>query len=209
MTTSLHMLCIFTALVCAGCQTPTAPSAPTAAAPVSLHMKAGTLTFKSPGREYLFTLHLGEELNHDTDGVTGVPSGIHWAMRDATSSYYEPTDPSGGGYAAAESLYPRGWADVAARNTDIQYAPDTQRILITEEKSDGRPCRRYILYTPYREGGYKVTYLSPAHKVAHMGNLPGRPPDIRLLPNDRARIEGKVVKIDAIDQSTHPFSVGG
>ena len=202
-----RVLVTFAMIACAGCQTKMAPSAQTPRSALSLHIKSGTLDFKCPGNEFLFTLHLGEELCQDTGGVSEVPPHMDWAERDPTSSYYEATK-YGAGYAVAESLYSHNSAYAVVPNTDIQYQSDTGRILITEDKSDGRPCRRYILYTPYHSG-YKVSYLLPVRKVIWAGNLPSHPPDIHLLPNDRAEILGKTIKVDSIDQSPHPFSVGG
>ena len=174
---------------------------------VTLRLEKETLSFVSPGTKNVFSLHLGDSLRVNT-GLSEVPSGIQWAHRDPTSSYYDPKTPDGGGLAVAESSYTKHY-DVAVRNTGIQYCPDTGRILISENKSDGRPNRRYILYSLNRHGGYTVTYLSPSRKVEYEGNLPGHPPDIHLLPGDRAEIKGKTLSIDSIPHSSHPFSVGG
>ena len=209
MTVYVQTLAAFVLIASTGCQNKFAPPTQTSGSVSHLQMKSGKLTFQCPGNNFLFTLHLGEELIHDTGGVTEVSPRMRWAMRDPTSSYYEATDPTGAtGYACAESLYSRDLAGFV-ENTDIQYQADTGRILITEDKSDGRPCRRYILYTPGRLGGYKVSYLLPVQKVIREGSLPVHPPDIHLLPNDRAEILGKTIKVDDITQNPHPFSVGG
>lgn len=203
-----QILLMIGATLCAGCQAAIAPPAQASTSPPGLHIKAETLSFIHPGTGHSFILHLGEELIRDTGGATNVLPQVKGSIRDATSSYYEPTDQNGCHYASAESLYSHDQASLIASNTNVQYEADTQRLLITEDKSDGRPCRRYILYTR-RNAGYQVTYLSPVQKVAPKGVLPGPPPDIKLLPNDRAMIGGKIFKIDDISQSTHPFSVGG
>jgi len=216
----LRVLVIFIAAFSAGCQTSTAPkasqpsTAPQSIKPTSIkvHINPKTLSFKHPGTGHVFFLHLSERLEHDTGGITEVPKNINIGVRDATSSYYEPTDSNGCGYACAESLYSHyDHPDRVARNTEIQYQPDTRRLLITEDNSDGQPCRRYILYTPDHLG-YKVTYLTPIllpphYKVPTFITLE-IPPDIHLLPGDRAEIDGKIVKVDDIAQSPHPFSVG-
>lgn len=175
-----------------------------------LRFDPATLSFTIPTTGDVFELHLGDELFHDTGGMTEVPRGMRGAVRDATSSFYEPKDKNGGGYASAESLYRRDWGDVVARNSSVQFLPDSGRLLITEDKSDGLPCRRYTLYTVQPHGGYRVTYLAPPWKpVFASPALFSGPPDIQLLSGNRARIEGKVMRIDDIDQSPHPFSVGG
>lgn len=174
---------------------------------VTLRLEKETLSFVSPGTKSVFSLHLGESLRVDT-GLSEVPSGIQWAHRGPTSSYYDPKTLDGGGLAVAESSYRKDY-DVAARNTEIQYCPDTGRILISENTSDGRPNRRFILYSPHHRGGYTVTYLSPSRKVEYEGNMRGHPPDIHLLPGDRAEIKGKTLSIDSIPHSAHPFSIGG
>ena len=81
--------------------------------------------------------------------------------------------------------------------------------MITENKSDGRPCLRFILYSGLPNGGYHVTYLNPGYVKIPGGNpIDTVPASIRLLPGDRAEIKGKVVRIGDIPQSVHPFSVG-
>lgn len=175
-----------------------------------LQIDPATLSFIVPTTGDVFHLHLGDELYHDTGGMTEVPPGMQGGVRDATSSFYEPKDKNGGGYAAAESLYRRDWGDVVARNSTVQFLPDSGRLLITEDKSDGAPCRRYILYTVQPRGGYCVTYLAPPWKPAFATpGLSAGPPNIELLSGDRAKIEGKLFKISDIPQSKHPFSMGG
>ena len=201
------LLTIGATVVGTGCQTSAPPTKSTVATKVQVDGK--TLAFKHPGTGDTFALHLGDELFHDTGGMTEVPRHIKDAVRDATSSYYDPTNKDGAGYVAAESLYTHNQADLVARNTTIQYQPDSGRLLITENKSDGRPCLRFILYTSRRSGGYKATYLAPGYTRIPGGNpIDSVPSEIHLLPGNRAEINGKVVRIDDIPQSPHPFSVG-
>ncbi len=204
-----HVLIAAISLFAAGCQSPV-PTNVTDTRAVVLQFDSNSLSFKHPKTGHIFKLHLGDELHHDTGGITPVPSNIRHGNRDATSSYYEPLSESGSGYAAAESLYTHDQADIVARNSDIQYQPDSGRLLITEDKSDGLPCKRYILYTLLPEGGYRVSYLSPPWHVNFAApGLPSSPPDIHLLPGDRAKIEGEILKIEEIEQSAQPFSLGG
>ncbi len=134
---------------------------------------------------------------------------FHPTIRGATSSYWEVRDRDGGGYYPAESLYVAAMREVVARNTRIQYQPDTGRILIGEDMSDGRPDCRYILYSPGAHGGYERRYLFPGYDKDRPDRLYWRPAEIRLLPGDRAEILGRVLKVEAIPSSTRPFSVGG
>lgn len=176
----------------------------------TLYFDTASSAFKHPKTGHVFMLHLGEELNHDTGGISEVPPNIKAGSRDATASYYEPTDQGGSGYACAESLYTEDIHDIVSRNTSIQYQADSGRLLITEDKSDGLPCRRYILFTEREHGGYEVSYLSPPYTpVMAAPGLPSSPPDIKLLPNDRAEIAGQIYQIKDITQSSKPFSVGG
>lgn len=198
-------------LIMGGCKNAASPPFDkTASSALQVHMDAGALTFQHPQTGHVFHLHLRDELHQDTGGLTPVPSNIKGGMRDATSSYYEPEDENGATFAPAESLYRHDLADIAASNTSIQFQADRGLLLITEDKSDGLPCKRYILYTSLSTGGYRVTYLSPAsgHRSVK-GGLPASPPDVELLPEGKARIKGKVLNVEDIDQSTSPFSLGG
>ncbi len=196
-------------LFAAGCLNPVTTNVIDTPA-VVLQFDSNKLSFKHPQTGHIFQLHLGAELYQDTGGITAVPSNVRNGNRDATSSYYEPVSESGSGYAAAESLYTNDQADIVARNSHVQYLPDSGRLLITEDKSDGLPCKRFILYTMLPGGGYRVSYLSPPWHVNFSSpGLPSSPPDIHLLSGDRAKIEGKILKIEEIEQSIHPFSLGG
>lgn len=219
---SSRFLLILGAVVAAGCQSTVAPKAAVRSSvshaaqstTIVLHLDPKGLLFTFPGAKYTFRLHLGDELDHDTGGITEIPRNIKvGAFRAATSSYWEPIDGFGDGYSAAESVYTRDYATpgLIARNTQIQYEPDSRRLLITEDASDASPCRRYILYTEFPGGGFNVKYLGPKPIP-----IPGSKtdflsltPDIRLLPGDRAEISGKTIRIDEIPQSTHPFAMGG
>lgn len=177
---------------------------------VKLTLDPKTMSFRHPKTGDLFTLHLGDALTHATGGITEVPRNVK-GFRDATSSYYEPTGEGGCGYACAESALTREnthWLQFV----EIQYQPDSGCILITEDKSDASPCVRHILFTPGRHGGYDVTYLSPKSVVVPK-NVPAEfhelPSKIKLLPGNRAEVNGKVVRLKDIPQSAHPFSIGG
>ena len=197
-------------LITGGCKNASPPADKAASSVHKVHFDEGALTFKHPQTGHVFHLHLRDELHQDTGGVTSVPSNIKEGMRDATSSYYEPEDENGSTLAPAESSYHHDLADIVVRNTTIQFQADSGRLLITEDKGDGLPCRRYILYTSLPGGGYRVTYLAPAcgHGSSNAG-FPVQPPDVELLPDGKARIKGKVLNVEDIDQSTSPFSLGG
>lgn len=209
MSTWLKQSIILLPLIISGCKNASPPASKTASSTIKVHFDEGALTFKHQQTGHVFHLHLRDELHENTGGVTLVPSNIKDATRDATSSYYEPMDQHGSGYAPAESLYSHDLADIVARNTSIQFQADNGRLLITEDKSDGLPCKRYILYTTLPSGGYRVTYLAPSGNSAVHGGLPPPPPEIELLPEGKARVNGKILKVDDIDQSTSPFSIGG
>ena len=193
-----------------GCQSVSVPP-PAKAAAVILHLDPKTLTFRPPGSGCVCSLHLGGRLNEDTGGITEVPKNIKDnGVRDATTSYYKLQDKGGATYATAESSYTRDGPGLV-EDTRIQYQPDTGRLLITENTSDGRPCVRYILYSPSRRG-YQATYLMPGFTDISGGRPTGAPiaevpSEVRLLPGARAEINGKKVRVDAIVQSTPPFSV--
>lgn len=216
----LRSLLAFGAAVVTSCQTATSHKATASAAapleaekpaPPGLHIDSKTLTFKHPGTGDTFSLHLGDELHQETGGISNVPSNMKGCIRHATSSYYEPTDKSGGGYACAESSYSREWdAGRIMRATNIQYQPDTGRLLITEDEGDASPCSRYILFTSEPHGGYSVTYLNPGETDVSKGvpmEFPMLPSAIHLLPGDRAEINGKIVRVKDILHSSHPFSL--
>ena len=177
---------------------------------VKLKPDPKTLSFQHPKTGDIFTLHPGEALVHDTGGITEVPPKIK-GFRDATSSYWEPKDESGGGYACAESSLTRD-ATHWFQYVEIQYQPDTGCILITEDKSDASPCMRHILFKPFPNGGYEVTYLCPKPVVipkkeaAEFHDIPLK---INLLPGKRAEVNGKIMRLKDIPQSPHPFSLGG
>ncbi|MES2983037.1 MAG: hypothetical protein V4727_12045 [Verrucomicrobiota bacterium] len=208
---SLRIILFSVFWVSLGCQNLSKPSTSHAAA-IRLRIDSKTMSFRHPGTGDVFFLHLGEELYHDTGGISEVPKNISIGMRDATSSRYEPRDVNGGGFAAAESLWSHDNAERIVANTEIQYQADTGRLLITEDKSDASPCRRYILYSQHPGGGYTVAYLAPKptkvpqHAVVEFSSFPS---DINLLPGDRAEIDGKIMSIDDIPHSSHPFSIGG
>ncbi len=205
---SLHWIVAATSLLTAGCHTtpPLTVESPSS----TITFDAATLTFVHPETGDLFHLHIRDELYQDTGGITAVPSNVKVGQRDATSSYYESEDENGGTLSAAESLYCRDQRDIVVSNTSIQYQPDSGHLLITEDKSDGLPCKRYILYTTRQAGGYEVKYLSPEwhNESGHLG-LPTSPPNIELLPGGRAKINGKIILVRDIVQSSMPFSLGG
>ena len=217
----IRFILVLCGIVAVGCQNSTKPwtSANLGLSPATqpdstvLHFDQKGSFFTYPGAKYTFCLHLGDELYHDTGGITEIPRNIkEGAIRAATSSYWEPVNGAGDGYAAAESVYTRGYAtpDLIARNTLIQYESDSRRLLITEDVSDASACRRYILYTEYPGGGFSVKYLGPT-PIRISGSkteFSSLTPDIRLLPGDRAEINGKIMRIDEIPQSTHPFAMG-
>lgn len=207
---SLHWMVVSASLLATGCHTTPPPTTIEGPPATIIPFDAATLTFKHPQTGHLFHLHLRDELYQDTGGITPMPSNVKVGHRDATSSYYEPEDENGGAFAPAESLYQRDLRDIVASNTSIQYQPDSGYLLITEDKSDGLPCKRYILYTTRPAGGYEVKYLSPEwhNESGHLG-LPTSPPDIVLLPGGRAKINGKIILVRDIVQSSMPFSLGG
>jgi hypothetical protein len=179
---------------------------------IRLRIDSKTMSFNHPGNGDMFFLRIGDELYHDTGGITEVPKNIGIGIRDATSSYYEPRDKNGGYYANAESIWSRDNAERVVDNTEIQYQADAGRLLITEDKSDASPCRRYILYSQRAGGGYTVAYLAPKPTKVSQSEyveFSSLPSDIHLLPGDRAEIDGKIMSIDDIPQSPHPFSIGG
>ncbi len=216
----LRSLLALGAAIITSCQTAASHKAPASSTapqeaekpvPPGLHIDSKTLTFTHPGTGDTFSLHLGEELHQETGGISKVPSYIKDGVRDATSSYYKPTDKSGASYAGAESLYSREEdGDRIMRNTDIQYQPDSRRLLITEDKSDAGPARRYILFTSEPHGGYSVSYLNPGQSVVSKDprvEFPTLPSAIHLLPGDRAEINGKILRVKDIPHSSHPFSL--
>lgn len=197
-------------LALAAASTQVLAKTPAKQADVILKLDPKTLSFKHPGTGDTFTLHLGDELYHDTGGITEVPPGIK-GFRDATSSYWEPKGKWGGGYACAESLLTRDrthWIQYI----QIQYAPDTGDILITEDASDASPCLRHILFKKGPGGGYAVAYLCPEPiKVPKNqgAEFPELPSKIKLLKGGCAEVNGKRLKLSDIPQSPHPFSTGG
>jgi hypothetical protein len=162
-----------------------------------LHFNPNTLMFENPANHDLFMLHLGEPLEWSTGGVTPVPWNIR-GIRDATSSYWQPMMRGAACGFPAESLYCKGEEEIVHANTRIQFASDTGRILITEDKSDGRQGTRFILYTPHPNGGYIVSYLA-----APLGTR-----DIRLEAGDRAQVGTRNVRVNVIAHSKHPFTIG-
>lgn len=208
MRSSIHILLAIFVLAAPGA--PAIAKTPAKQASVILKLDSKTLSFKHPGTGNTFTLHLGDELYHDTGGITEVPSGIK-GFRDATSSYWEPTDKWGGGYACAESLLTRD-RSYWIQYIQIQYAPDTGDILITEDASDASPCVRHILFKKESGGGYTVAYLCPEPiKVPknQEAEFPELPSKIKLLKGGCAEVNGKKLKLSDIPQSPHPFSIGG
>lgn len=178
---------------------------------IKLKLDPKTLSFQHPKTGDVFTLHLGEDLIHETGGITEMPANFK-GMRNATSSYYEPKDKSGGGYACAESsLTQQNLTNHYLQCVEIQYQTDSGCILITEDMTDASPCLRHILFTPGPHGGYDVTYLYPAYRDTKNDKVEFRylPNHINLLSGNRAEVNGKIMRLKDIQQSPHPFCIGG
>jgi hypothetical protein len=162
-------------------------------------------TFISPTDGAIFRLSLGEmlRLNGNTGGITPIPEGIS-GLRYATASHYSINCVDGGGCGEAESSITEG-AEYAIPHIKIQHECGSGRILVTEDVSDGLACKRYILFTPNRRG-YSIDYLAPKFKyIPELDNLP----QIILMPEDRAWVDGAIIPISQIRKSKHPFSLGG
>lgn len=184
-----------------------APSATESPIPKANYIRFSDRKFTSPGDGTIFHLTLGKKLYQDTGGITQVPEGIP-GVRQATASYYSIKDEHGAGYGEAESSIAEGF-EHAIEHIKVQHERDSGRILVTEDTSDALPGKRYILFTPTRPG-YSVHYLAPEYE-SHFEEqgFPSSPPQIILLPNDRAWVGGEILSISRIPKSQHPFSLGG
>jgi hypothetical protein len=181
-------------------------SPPEALQPKAEYLKMANRSFASPSDGMVFRLKLGKELNQDTGGITPVPDGIP-GVRQATASYYSIEDAGGAGYGNAESSISEGF-EHSLDHIKIQHEPSSGRVLVTEDTSDGLPCKRYILFTPTRPG-YSVEYLAPRYESNfEEQGFPSSPPTIILLPENRAWNGGEIIPISRIPKSKHPFSLG-
>ena len=164
-------------------------------------------TFVSPSDGMNFRLSLGKRFYQDTGGITEVPIGIS-GIRQATASFYSIEDENGSGHGGAESSISDD-VEHFIQYIKVQHESMSGRILVTEDTSDALPGKRYILFTPTRPG-YSVHYLAPDYDISFgEGGLPSSPPEVILLPDDRAWIGGKIIPISRIPKSSHPFSLGG
>jgi hypothetical protein len=197
-------LLLFSAFVFSACATSTPPKAPP---PDAEYLKMTNRTFVSPSDGVIFRLSLGKKLNEDTGGITPIPNGII-GERQATASFYSIEDEGGAGYGSAESSIAEGFEHLF-NHLVIQHEPRSGRILVTEDTSDALPCKRYILYTPTHPG-YKVDYLAPNYEInSGEEGFPASPPEVILLPEDRAWVGGKIIPISRLPKSKSPFSLGG
>jgi|AntRauTorckE6833_2_1112554.scaffolds.fasta_scaffold40178_2 hypothetical protein len=192
--------------VCAisGCAVPSATESPP---PRADYIGLIDRKFISPSDGTIFHLTLGSQLYQDTGGITKVPEGIQ-GFRQATASYYSIENKHGAGYGEAESSVAEGLEHMID-HIKVQHEHDSGRILVTEDTSDALPAKRYILFTPTHPG-YSVHYLAPEYE-SHFEEqgFPSSPPEIILLPADRAWVGGKILPISRISKSRHPFSLGG
>ncbi len=153
--------------------------------------------FTSPSDGTIFQLTLGPSLEN-TGGVTEIPDGIV-GMREATASSYTVISADGGGFGSAESSISEDFEERLDR-IKIQHERESGRILVTENLSDGLPCKRYILFTPTHPG-YDIEYLELRYKtevfeVSALGATPfdppwtmerhGELPQVILMPGGRA-----------------------
>jgi hypothetical protein len=197
-------LLIFPAFAFSACATSSQPKAPP---PKAEYLKVANRTFVNPSDGVTFRLSLGKNLNQDTGGITPIPEGIT-GERQATASFYSIEDGVGAGYGSAESSIAEGVQHLIDR-LKVQHEPTSGRILVTEDTSDALPCKRYILFTPTHPG-YNVDYLAPHYEInLEEQGFPMSPPEVILLPDDRAWVEGKIIPISRIPKSKHPFSLGG
>lgn len=183
------------------------PTSPDVRAPEAEYLKMKDRTFVSPSDGTIFRLTLGERFYQNSGGITEIPKGIS-VNRQATASYYSILDKDGSGYGDAESSISND-LEHYVKHIKVQHEPSSGRILVTEDTSDALPSKRYILFTPTHPG-YSIHYLAPDYD----GNLddhgfPSSPPEVILLPDNRAWIDGKVMPISRITKSKHPFSLGG
>lgn len=155
--------------------------------------------FVSPGDGTVFRLSLGERQSENNE----LPGGIR-GFRQATSSSYKIEGKNGTGWGHAESSIAKG-SEHSLEHVKIQYEPESGRILVTEDTSDALPAMRYILFTP-THGGYNVHYLAPNYEGKYPLSLP---PEVFLLPQNRALVGGRNVSISRIPKSQQPFSLGG
>jgi len=197
-------LLVISAIALSACVVQSPSQSPT---PKAEFLKMTNRTFVSPSDGMNFRLSLGKRLYQDTGGITQVPSGIS-GIRQATASFYSVEDENGSGYGDAESSISEG-LDHFIQYIKVQHEPTSGIILVTEDTSDALPGKRYILFTPTRPG-YSVHYLAPDYDISfEEGGPPSSPPEVVLLPDDRAWIDGKIIPISRIPKSTHPFSLGG
>jgi hypothetical protein len=199
---SLAAVALLTALP--ACRT-TPPPATSSSPTINVPFDPVALRFTHPGTGDLFQLHLGEFLHPDSPGITKVPAAAPKGTRDATSSYYQPVHRVTS--ALAESVFTSSDRQTPRRRPTIQYQPDGQHLLITENVSDGLPVRRFILYTVTPSRHYSIRYLAPNNPVAPGINR-AIIPDLRLLPGNRIDYFGQPIPIDKFPSSPLPFSVG-
>jgi hypothetical protein len=188
------------------CRTTPPPATATASSPtIDVPFDPVALRFTHPGTGDLFQLHLGEFLHPDSPGITKVPAAAPKGTRDATSSYYQPVHRVTS--ALAESVFTSSDRQTPRRRPTIQYQPDGQHLLITENVSDGLPVRRFILYTVTPSRHYSIRYLAPDCPVTPGLNR-ATIPDLRLLPGNLINCFGQPIPIDKFPSSPLPFSVG-
>lgn len=162
--------------------------------------------FSNPSDGVIFELTLGPKLEDET-GITPIPAGIV-GERQATASRYSIKSPDGGGYGSAESSISEDFAHLLD-HIKIQFEKESGRILVTEDTSDARPVKRYILFTPTHPG-YSVDYLAPKYEsLFEERGFPSPPPEVILMPANRAWIDGLVLPLQRISMDKSPFSLGG
>lgn len=201
LTLAAAAVALLTALPACRTTPPPATTSPT----IDVPFDPVALRFTHPGTGDLFQLHLGEFLHPDSPGITKVPAAAPKGTRDATSSYYQPVHRVTS--ALAESVFTSSDRQTPRRRPTIQYQPDGQHLLITENVSDGLPVRRFILYTVTPSRHYSIRYLAPNNPVAPGINR-AIIPDLRLLPGNRIDYFGQPIPIDKFPSSPLPFSVG-